>query len=97
MENSGYGDKFAHMINIPYNNIPSKTKVNDLLSDPLTLMRGVRKGYPLSMLLSVNAIDILPNFIDADKRIKRIQIGGHETKIVNLLTTLPSSKETLHA
>ena len=60
-------------------------------------MSGVRKGYPLSMLLSVNATDILPNFIDANKRIKRIRIGDHEIKIVNLLTTLPSSKETLPA
>ena len=35
------------------------------------------------MLLSIIATDILANFIDANKRIKEIQIGGHEIKILN--------------
>ena len=46
-------------------------------------MRGVTQGYPLSMLLYIIAADILANFIDANKRIKGIQIGDHEIKIVN--------------
>ena len=71
------------MINVSYTNIQSKIKINDLLSDSFTLMRGVSQGCPLSMLLSIIAADILANFIDANKRIKRIQIGDHEIKIVN--------------
>ena len=35
------------------------------------------------MLLYIIAIEILANFINTDKMIKRIQIGDHEIKIVN--------------
>ena len=34
------------------------------------------------MLLDNIALEVLDNFINADKRIKQIQIGDHETKIV---------------
>ena len=44
----------------------------------------VCQGYLLSMLLYNVAADVLTNFINADKRIKLIQIGHHEIKIVNL-------------
>ena len=36
-----------------------------------------------SMLLYINAIEVLSNFINTDKRIKGIEIGDHEIKIVN--------------
>ena len=35
------------------------------------------------MLLYIIAIEVLANFINTDKMIKGIQIGGHEIKIVN--------------
>ena len=35
------------------------------------------------MLLYSIAAEVLPNLINADKRIKGIQIGDHEIKIVN--------------
>ena len=79
----GYGDKFIHMIKVCYNNIQSKIKINGLLSDPFTLKRGVRQGCPLSMLLYIIAAEVLANFIIVDKRIKGIQIGNQEIKIVN--------------
>ena len=34
----GYGEKFVHMIEVAYNNIQSKTKINGLLSDFFTLI-----------------------------------------------------------
>ena len=43
----------------------------------------VRQGCLLSMLLYNIATEVLPNLINADKRIKGIQIGDHEIKIVN--------------
>ena len=43
----------------------------------------VRQGCLLSMLLYIIAIEVLANFINTDKMIKGIQIGGHEIKIVN--------------
>ena len=78
----GYGDKFIHMIKVAYTNIESKIKINGLLSDPLTLML-VNQGCLPSMLLYNIVAAVLANFINADKRIKGIQIGDHEIKIVN--------------
>ena len=43
----------------------------------------VRQGFLLSILLYNIAVDVLANFINADKKIKRIQIGDHEIKISN--------------
>ena len=35
------------------------------------------------MLLYIIAAEVLASFINANKRIKGVQIGGHEIKIVN--------------
>ena len=43
----------------------------------------VRQGCLLPMLLYNVVTEVLPNFINVDKRIKRIQVGDHEIKIVN--------------
>ena len=51
----------------------------------------VHQWCQLSKLLYKIATEVLANLIDADKRIKGIQIGDHEIKIVNLLTIPPSS------
>ena len=42
----------------------------------------VRQGCLLSMLLYNIVAEVLTNFINGDKRIKGIQIGDHEIKIV---------------
>ena len=78
----GYGDKFIHMLKAAYTNIESKIKINGLLSDSLTLML-VRQGCLLSMVLYNIVDEVVANFINADKKIKQIQIGDHETEIVN--------------
>ena len=57
--------------------------MNDLLSDPLIPMC-VRQGCLLSMMLYNIAAEVLANLINAGKRIKGIQIGDHDIKIVNL-------------
>ena len=46
-------------------------------------MQGVRQGCPLLSVLYIRAPEVLANFIDADKRIKGVQIGDHEMKLVN--------------
>ena len=43
----------------------------------------VRQGCLLSMLLYNIAAEVLANFVNVDKRIKGIQIGDHEIKIVS--------------
>ena len=68
------------MIKVCYNNIQSKI---NLLSEPLTLKRGVRQVCPLSMLLYIITAEILANCTIADKSIKGIQIGNQEIKPVN--------------
>ena len=49
----GYGVKFIRMIKVEYTNIQFKIKIDGVLSDPFTLMQGVRQGYPLSMVLYI--------------------------------------------
>ena len=46
-------------------------------------MQGVRQECPLSMVLYITVAYVLANFINANKRIKEIQIGDHEIKLVN--------------
>ena len=71
------------MIKVAYTDIQSKIKINDLLSDPFTLMQGVHQGCPLSIVLYITVANLFANFIDADKRIRGIETGDHETKLVN--------------
>ena len=79
------------MIKFAYTNIESKVKANGLLSDPLTLMLFCQ-GCLLSMLLCNIVAEVSANFVNPDKRIKRIQIEDHEIKIVNFAdnTTISS-------
>ena len=71
------------MIKVCYNDIQSKIKVNGLLSAPFIIMRSVRQGCPLSVLLYIIGAEVLAIFIIADTIVKRVQIGTHEIKIVN--------------
>ena len=40
----GYGNKSIHMVPVGYTNIQSKIKINDLLSNPFTLIGEDRGG-----------------------------------------------------
>ena len=71
------------MVKDVYTNIQSKININGLLSDPFTFMQEVCQGCLFSMLLYMIAAEVLASFINPNKRIKRIQIGDHEIKIVN--------------
>ena len=83
LQKFGYGLKLIRMIKVAYTDIQSKIKINGLLSDPFTLMEGVRQGCTLSVVLYITVAYVFANFIDADKSIKGIQIGDHEIKLVN--------------
>ena len=52
-------------------------KINGLLPDPFALTEGVCQGRLLSMLLYIIAPEVLASFINANKRITGMQIGGH--------------------
>ena len=83
LQKVGYREKFIRTIKVAYTNIQSKIKIYGLLSDPFTLMQGARQGCPLSMVLYITVAYVFANFTDADKRIKGIQTGDHEIKLVN--------------
>ena len=65
-----------------FTNIESKIKTNGLLSDALT-PTCVCQWCQLSKLLYSILAEVLANLINTNKRIKGIQIGGHEIKKVN--------------
>ena len=71
------------MIQIASINIQSKIKINGLLSESFTLIQGFHQGCPRSMLLCIIVAEVLAIFIDGDTRIKGIQIGDQEIKVVN--------------
>ena len=70
------------MIKVAYTNIESKIKINGLQSDHLTLMLVLQECL-FSILLYNIAAEVLVNFTNADNRIKGIEIGDHEIKIVD--------------
>ena len=57
-------------------------KINGLLSDRFTVRCEVCNECLFSILLYIIAAEVV-SFINANKRIKGIQLGGHEIKIVN--------------
>ena len=76
----GYRNKFIHIIQVAYVNIQSKIS---LLSESFSLIQRVYQGCPLSILLYILSTEVLAIFIDVNKRIKGVEIGGHENKILN--------------
>ena len=82
LQKFGYGDKFILTIKVAFTNIQSKIKVNCILSDPFTLMRGVPLWciLILSMLYTLLRLRHLSISLIG---IKEMQIGNHEIKIVN--------------
>lgn len=57
--------------------------VSHLTSDSFTLIQRIFKDFPLSILLRLIVVEALQIFIDADTKIKGMQTGDHEIRIVN--------------
>ena len=60
--------------------MPSKIKINGLLSESFTFIQGFHQVCPLSILLCMIVAEVL---VDGNMKIKGIQIGDHKIKIVN--------------
>ena len=71
------------MVQDVYTNIQSKIKINGILSDPFTITRVVCQGCLFSILLYNIPAEAFASFNNVNKKIKGIQIGEHETKMVN--------------
>ena len=68
------------MTEIAYTNIKSKTKINGLLFDFFyPYIRNLAEVSTL-ILLFITVVEVFAIFINADRRIKGVQIGDHETK-----------------
>ena len=65
-----YDNKFIHIIKVAYTKVQFRITINCLLSDTFILMGDVRLA------------EVLANFIIVDTRIREIQIGDQEIKIV---------------
>ena len=71
-------DKFIHMIKVAFSSIQSTIKINVLLSDPSSLMQGIRvysKCYYALLSFRYLPISLIT--------IKGIQIGDHVIKLKN--------------
>ena len=71
------------MIQVASINIQHKIKINGLLSESFKFIQGFHQGCPVSVLLCVIVAEVLEIFINVDTRIKGIQTGDHQIKIVN--------------
>ena len=76
------------MVEDVYTNIQSKIKINGLLSDPFTLTQEVCQGCLFSVLLYIVGAEVLVSFINANKSVKRIQIGDYEILNENVTSNL---------
>ena len=83
----GYEDKFVHMTKVTYTSILSETKINGLLIF-LPLYKRFGRVSTL-ILLYITVVVLLAVFINADRRIKGVQIGDHESKLEILLMIPP--------
>ena len=68
------------MIEVAYTSIQSKFKINGLLSDFFNPYIRSLTGFFIVILLYITVVEVLAIFINADRRIKGVQIGDHETK-----------------
>ena len=72
----GFGPWFCSCISTLYNGAYMQVLVNDFLSDPISLQRGVRQGDALSPLLYVLCVEVLACKIRATCDIKGFLLPG---------------------
>ena len=69
------------MIEVAHTNIQSNTEINGLLSDFFYPYIRSLPGVSTLILVCITMVEVLVIFINADRRIKGLQIGDHETKL----------------
>lgn len=105
LERFGFSPNFIQWVKILYNDISSSVIVNNYISNPFNICRGVRQGCSLSPLLYVLVIEPLANKLRTDSNIKGFSIPGSSEKAkislyaddgTAILTDLLSVKAVLH-
>ncbi|CAH1274736.1 TIE1 [Branchiostoma lanceolatum] len=78
----GFGPSFRKWVSILYRDITSSVLVNDSLSQPFALTRGVRQGCPLSPLLYAISLEPFAATVRNDTEVHGVKLpGGHEAKM----------------
>jgi len=80
LEKFNFGPDFRRWVRVIYTDITSSVINNGWLSSPFPLQRGVREGYPLSLLLYCLVVEPLGQAIQRDTSIQGIQIPGSNNK-----------------
>ena len=68
------------MIEVAYTNIQSKTKISGLLSDFFYPYIRSLAGFSTLILLYITVVEVLANFVNADRRIRGVQMADHKTE-----------------
>ena len=72
----GFGDNFISWIKILYTNIHASVIVNNFISSPFDIQRGVKQGCALSPLLYVLCLEPFANQVRLDPNIQGISLPG---------------------
>ena len=70
----GFSNKFINCIKMLYTGITSKLKINNMIGDKFAILKGVRQGCPLSMILFIIYQESLYRLIKQTNRITPIQL-----------------------
>ena len=77
----GFNAHFVNIIKTIYYDISARLKINGFTSEKFQILRGVRQGCPLSMILYVMQAEIFACYIRQNNNIRGIYTNGHETKL----------------
>ena len=80
LEKYGFGPIFIGYFRTLYTNITARILINGYLSDPLSILRGVKQGDALSCALFIICIDPLLRNLNADMNIESIPLLTEITK-----------------
>ena len=81
LQKFGYGPKLIAKIETIYKDIEAQVKINGYLSHFFSVIRGVRQGCPLSMILYILLAEVFIQNIKQNDNIKGITVEGREIKI----------------
>ena len=77
----GFHENFLKWIHLLYNNISSSVIINNHISDPFAVKRGVRQGCSLSMLLYVICFEPFAHKIRTLNEIKGLKLPGSNSEV----------------
>ena len=78
----GFSDIFIRWIKVLYNNIESVCQVNGHIGEPFKVLKGVRQGCPLSMLLNVLSQEPLYHAVNQTYQIKSLKLPCKPSKML---------------